>query len=60
MPTNFCRSSSLLLSELDVTVNDGIIGSLELYEAFGRALIELLSSLMLVEDALVNAIVGLL
>jgi len=58
MSTSFSRSSFLLPSELE-TVNDGIIGSLELCETFGRVLIELLLSLM-VGDAPLDAITDLL
>jgi len=58
MSTNFSRSSFLLPSELE-TVNDGIIGSLELCEAFGRVLIESLLPLM-VEDVPIDAIANLL
>lgn len=50
MATSFSLSLSLLLSE--VTVRDGI-ESLGLYEAFGRALIELFPSLTLIKDVFV-------
>jgi len=54
---NFSRSSFLLPSELETVNCDGIIGSLELCEAFGRALIELLP---LMGDVSVDAIADLL